>query len=70
MRNLKKGYNELLCRTESDSQTLKKLMVIKGDGGGGKDGPGVWDGNGNVFKPGCEDGCATINILKLSFKKI
>ena len=37
MWNLSKGYNELLCRTETDLQTLEKLMVTKGDrlGGGG-----------------------------------
>jgi len=36
MWNLKKGHNEL-GRTDTDSQTLKKLMVSKGDilrGGG------------------------------------
>ena len=27
----KKVYNELLCRTDTDSQTLKNLMVSKGD---------------------------------------
>ena len=31
MWNLKKGHNELLCRTDMDSQTLKKLMISKGD---------------------------------------
>ena len=30
MWNLKKGQNEFLCRTETDSQTLKN-MVTKGD---------------------------------------
>ena len=30
MWNLKKGYNELLCRIETDSQSLKN-MVTKGD---------------------------------------
>jgi len=34
MWNLKKGQNELLCRTDTDSQT-EKLMVSKGDGSGG-----------------------------------
>ena len=27
--NLKKGYNELLCRAETDSQTLKNLWLPK-----------------------------------------
>ena len=31
MWNLKQGHNELLCRTDADSQTLKKLMVSKGN---------------------------------------
>ena len=59
MWNLKRGQNELLCRTETDSQT-EKLMVTKGDRLGG-DGLGVWDGN---IKLGCDDGCTTINIIK------
>ena len=30
--NLKKGHNKLICRTETDSQTLKNLwLVTKGD---------------------------------------
>ena len=57
MWNLKKGHNELLCRTD-----FEKLMVSKGDGlGGGKDGLGVWDGN--VIKLGCDDHCTTINVI-------
>ena len=31
MWNQKKGYNELLCRIDTDSETLEKLMVTKGD---------------------------------------
>ena len=27
--NLKKGYNELICKTETDSQTLKDLWLPK-----------------------------------------
>ena len=30
---LKKGPNELICRTETDSQTLKNLCLPKGTGG-------------------------------------
>ena len=33
--NLKKGYNELFCRPDTDSQTLKNLRVSKGDRLGG-----------------------------------
>ena len=33
MWNLKKGQTELLCRTDTDSQT-EKLMVSKGDSSG------------------------------------
>ena len=32
MWNLKKGYNELICRTETDSQTLKNLRLPKETG--------------------------------------
>ena len=32
MWNLKKGHNELLCRTENDSQTLKNLWFPKETG--------------------------------------
>ena len=35
MWNLKKGYNELLSRIETDSQTLKNLGLPKGIGWGG-----------------------------------
>ena len=31
MWNLKKGHNELLCRTDTDSMDFEKLMVSKGD---------------------------------------
>ena len=40
-------------------------MVTKGDRwGGGRWELGVWDGN--VLKLGCDDGCATINIIKFT----
>ena len=35
MWNLKKGYNEPLCRRETDSQTLKNLWSPKETGWGG-----------------------------------
>ena len=34
MSSLKKGYNELLCRTENDSKTLKNLWLPKETGWG------------------------------------
>ena len=63
MWNLKKGYNELLCRTETDSD-FEKLVVTKGDRLRERDGLGVWDGN--IVKLGCNDGCTTINIIKFT----
>ena len=35
MESLKEGTNELSCRTESDSRTLKSLTITKGCGWGG-----------------------------------
>lgn len=34
MWNLKKGHNELLCRTDADSQTLKNVWFPKETGWG------------------------------------
>ena len=62
MWNLKKGYNGLICRTETDSQTLKILWSPKETGCGERDGLGVWDGN--VIQLGCDDGSKTIKIIK------
>ena len=31
MWNLKEGYNDCLGRTDTESQTLKKIVVSKGD---------------------------------------
>ena len=53
MWNLKKGYNELLCKTETDSQILTNLGLPKETGVLGRDGLGVWDGT--VAKLGCDD---------------
>ena len=65
MWNLKIGYNELLCRIYTDSQTLENFMVSKGDWLGGEgDGLGVSDGN--TIKLGCDDHCTTINVIKLT----
>ena len=39
----KKDTNELICRTEIDSQNLKNHGYQKGQVGGEMDGLGVWD---------------------------
>ena len=61
MWNLKKGHNELLCRTDTDSQTLKNLCFPNETGLGAGGCAGVWDGN--AIKFGCDDCCATINVI-------
>ena len=64
--NLKKGQNELLCRTDTDSKTLKNLRFPNET---------VWGvgdalGHGNPIKLDCDDHCTTINVLNsLSNKK-
>ena len=40
MWNLKKGYRELLSRTDTDSQTLQNLWCPKETGCRGRDGQG------------------------------
>ena len=62
MWNLKKGHNELLCRTDTDSQTLKNFWFPNETGCGVGDGLGVWDGN--AIKLGCDDHCTTVNVIK------
>ena len=69
MDSIKKDTNEFICRTETDSQTLRNLRLPKGrnfwlpKGTGGVWGClGVWDGN--VLKLGCDDSCTTINRIK------
>ena len=59
MWNLKKGHNDL-CRTDTDSQTLKNLRFPNETGWGGN-ALGVWDGN--AIKLGCDDHCTTINVI-------
>ena len=60
----KKGQTELLCRTDTDSQTLKNLWLPK-ETGWIKEG---WAGglDVNVLKLGCDDGCTAINIFKFT----
>ena len=43
--NLQTGYNELLRRLDTDSQTLKKYAFLRRQVGGWGDGMGVWDVN-------------------------
>ena len=64
MWNLKKGYSEFLCQTETDSQTLKNLGYQRRPVVVQRDRLGVWDGN--VVKLGCDDGCTTINTIKFT----
>ena len=56
MWNLKRGQNEL-CRTDTDSQTLKNLWFPKET----VCGVGVWDGN--PLKLDCDDHCTIINVI-------
>ena len=63
MCNLKKGYNELHCKTDTDSQT-EKLIVSKGDRLGVRGEQGVQEGND--VKLGCDDHCTTINVIKVT----
>ena len=61
MWNLKNGHNELLCRIDTDSQTLKNYGFQRRQFGGWGDELGVW--NGNAIKLGCDDHCTTINVI-------
>ena len=60
MWNLKKGHNELLCKTDTDSQTLKNLWLPNETGWWDK--LRVWDVN--AIKFGCDDFCIPINVIK------
>ena len=66
----KKEHHELLCRTDTDSQTLKNLWFPKERGWGGwGEALEVWDGH--AVKLGCDDCCTPINVINsLSNKKI
>ena len=68
MWNLKKGHNELLCRSDTDSQTLKNVWFPKETVWGMGDALGLWDGN--HIKLDCDDHCTAINVINsLSNKK-
>ena len=62
MRNLKKGHNELLCRADTNSQTLENLWFPKETSWrvGGM-GWGLW--GRNATKLCCDDRCTTINVI-------
>ena len=68
MWNLKNRHSELLCRIDTDAQTLKNLWFPNETGWGWGDALRVWDGNAVKF--GCDDRCTSINVLNsLSNKK-
>ena len=55
MWNLRKGHNELLCITDTDSTDFENLWFPNETGWEVGDGLGVWDGNAK--KLGCDDRC-------------
>ena len=59
MWNLKKGHNELLCRIDTDSQTLKNLWFPNETDWGVRGSTGA-----SGWKFGCDDHCTTINVIK------
>ena len=61
MWNLKKGHNELLCRTDTDLQTLNNLWFPKETGWGVG---GCTEGLGWKFYKICDDCCTPINGIK------
>ena len=60
MWNLKKGQTELLCRTDTDSQTLKNLWSLEEAVLGVGDVLGLWDGN--PVNSDCYDHYATTDV--------
>ena len=67
MESKKKGHNELLCKTDTDSQTLKNFRFPNETAVGWWDALRVWDGNAVEF--GCDDYCTPINVIKFIKKK-
>ena len=61
MWNLKKGQNKLLCRTDTDSQTLKNLWFPEGIVWGVGDVLGLWDGNPE--KVDCDDHYTATDVI-------
>jgi len=69
MKNLKKGQNELLCRTDADSKTLKNLRSLEETVWGVVGCNWVWDRN--PVKLDCDDHYTTTDVINsLSNKKI
>ena len=60
MWNLKTVHSELLCRTYTDSQTLKNLPKETGWGWG----VGLGVSDGNAIKLGGDDCYTSINVVK------
>ena len=67
MWNLKKGHKELLCRTVTDSLTLKNLWFPNKTVWGWGGSLGLWDEN--PMKLDCDDHCTTINVINLLSNK-
>ena len=65
MWNLKKGHNELLCRADTDSQTLKNLW-FPNETGWGLAGDPLGVSEENAIKLGRDDHCTTINVIKFT----
>ena len=63
MWNLKKGHNELLGKTDTDSDFEKHDFQMRKFGGRG-DALRVWDGH--AIKFGCDDCCTPINVMKFT----
>ena len=61
MWNLKKGQTELLCRTDTDSQTLKNLWSLEETVWGWGDVLWLWDGN--PVKLDCYDHYTTTDVM-------
>ena len=61
MWNVKKGENDLLCRTDADSQTLKNLWSPEERVGGWGEVLVLWDGN--PVKSDCYDCNTTTDVI-------
>ena len=62
VQNLKKGHNELLCRTDTDHRHCKTYGFQMRWVGGWEGALRVWDGH--ALKFGCDDCCTPINVIK------
>ena len=56
--------DELLCITDTGSQTLKNLWLPKEIGWRWGGGLGGWAGNAIIL--GCDDHCTTMNVIKFA----